>query len=183
MKNQRNRKNEIIDEVTGQVYENTDDYPVYVPLFRSPYINRPPREILQFDPREKRTKDEFKDECDTNKIWANYVKTGRLDQLQKAKGFYADLSTGPQTFHESLNLVTSTREMFAQLPADIRNAFGNDVQKFMAEAAHNPEGLFEVLKPLQPIDGSAPTPVAPPKPEPAPASPEPEKTPSTNPVS
>lgn len=175
--NKKIQKNEIVDE-DGVVYAELATSP-----FRTPYFNRPPRLQLFFDPEEKRTKDEFKDDCDVNKIWANFVKTGRMDQLQKAKGFYADLTNVPTSYQESLNLVIHARETFDALPSDIRNAFGNDVQQFMAAAQDNPEGLFEVLKPLQPIDGTAATPVAPPKAEPPPASPEPPATPLPNPAS
>lgn len=168
------KNEEVFDASTGEIYK---------PLFRSPYINLPPREILQFDPAEKRTKDEFKDDCDVNKIWANYVRTGRMDQLQKAKGFYADLTNVPTSYQESLNLVVRTREMFDNLPSDIRNAYGNDVQLFMEAAQEDPDALFDVLKTIQPIDGTAATPVAPPKAEPPPASPDAKTDPLPNPAS
>lgn len=152
-------------------------------FIRTPYLNRPPRQVMKFDPDLKRTKDEFIEQCDVNKIWANFVKTGRLDQLQKAKGFYADLTNVPQTYQESLNLVLSARDTFEALPADVRNAFGNNVQAFLHAAEHNPEGLFEALEAIQPIDGSAATPVAPPKPQPPPAPSNGEIPPSNNPAS
>lgn len=168
---------EIVDE-DGVVYAQMSPSPFY-----SPYFNRRPRAPITFDPAEKRTKDGFKDDCDVNKIWANFVRTGRLDQLQKAKGFYADLTGVPTSYQESLNLVLRTRDMFDQLPSDIRNIFGNDVQAFMEAAQNNPDGLFDVLKPLQPIDGSGATPVAPPMPEPIPDAPKPQEPPLTNPAS
>lgn len=173
----KNPKNEIIDD-DGVVYAEMAPSP-----FFTPYHHRRPREILKFDPATKRTKDEFKDDCDVNKIWANFVKTGRLDQLQKAKGFYADLSAVPQTYQESLNLVIQARETFDSLPADVRNAFGNDVQAFLHEAQHNPDGLFKVLETIQPLDGSGGTPVAPPPPEPPAPSQEPPQAPLQNPPS
>lgn len=152
-------------------------------VFRTPYFNKPPRDILTFDPEGKRTKDEFKDDCDVNKIWANYVRTGRLDQLQKAKGHYSDLTAVPTSYQESLNLVVQTREMFDELPSDIRNAFANDVQLFMEAAAENPDGLFELLETIQPIDGKPATPVAPAKPQAPPAPPEGETAPLPTPAS
>lgn len=170
-------KNEIAD-ADGVLYAEISPSPFY-----TPYAHRRPREILTFNPDLKRTKDEFKDDCDVNKIWANYVRTGRLDQLQKAKGFYADLTNVPQTYQESLNLVIRTRETFEALPADIRNAFGNSVDAFLLAAHENPDGLFELLETQQPLDGSAPTPVAPPLPQVPPASPEGQPAPLPNPAS
>lgn len=143
---------ETVDPITGEISQ--------LNIIRTQFRNPPQRVKIVFDPDEGRTKQEFKDQCDVNKIWAQYVKTGRLDLLNKAQGFYADLSTMPQSYQESLNLVIKARETFDSLPADIRNLFGNDVQAFLEVADRDPDALFDVLKPLQSLDADPATIVA-----------------------
>lgn len=140
------------------------------PKFRSAYDGRGKRHLLTFDPALARTKQEFKDQCDVNKIVANFTRTGRLDQLQKAQGMYIDSSMGPQTYQESLNLIIRARDTFQALPSDVRAKYGNDVQNFLAAAEQDPEGLFSSLTAVQADVPPPATPVAPAAPA-APAAP------------
>lgn len=136
MKNPKT-ENVTIDNSTGEIIR---------PRFRSLYGRRAPRQILSFDPAEARTKQEFKDDCDINKTIQRFLKTGRLDEIQKAKGMYADITDGPQSYHEALNLVVKVNETFSTLPANIRAEFGNDPQKFMESAYYNGQSIFDKMK-------------------------------------
>nr|QJB20059.1 MAG: internal scaffolding protein [Microvirus sp.] len=115
---------------------------------RTPYDGRHIRYIVHFD-KPSRTKQEFKDQCDVNRIVENFTRTGRLDQLQAARGFYADISAHPDSYQESLNLVLEAREAFDMLPAETRAMFGNDVQNFLYAAQNSPDEVFGVLKPSE----------------------------------
>lgn len=70
-------------------------------------------------------------ECDINNIMAKYDSSGVVRvRDEHARGEYSDLSDMP-TFHEALNIVSSAREAFADLPASLREKFSNDPAKFL----------------------------------------------------
>lgn len=118
-----------------------------------------------------RTKQEFKDQCDVNKIVANFMKTGNMDLLNQAKREYLDLTEVPTTYHEAMNLITHCNHVFSLLPASERDKYGNDVNRFLEAAYHDPEAVFGDSKPVQgdsplsattPADTTAdPTPASP----------------------
>ena len=89
---------------------------------------------------ERKTKSEFADECDINKIMARYRKTGELPvtALQAADRF-GDFSQVPD-FQEMQNRVLAAHEMFAALPSDIRKRFNNDPGEFI-DSAQSEEGI------------------------------------------
>lgn len=113
---------------------------------------------LSFDPDQDRTQQEFVDECDINNIMARYMKTGVIDFVNQHEPQYGD-ATGWE-FQEAQNVVVSAKNMFSDLPAKIRERFGNDPAKFLdfinddenrVEAAKmgllSPEKAQEVLNP------------------------------------
>jgi len=154
-KNEDGTHLEFTSRSTGELIEFKNR-----PRFRSAYDGLHVREFVTFDPDGERTKQEFKDQCDVNKIVANFTRTGRLDQLDAAQGMFLDISEGPQTYQDSLNLVIKARTAFDALPSDVRAIFGNDVQNFMYHSHHNPEALFEALKPLE-VNPQEPAPAPP----------------------
>ena len=83
-------------------------------------------------PEEGMTKPEFKKDCDINVIIAKYRKTGQLPpQAMNAAARFGDFSQIP-TFHEMRDRVLAAEDLFAQLPAKVREAFGNDPGEFIA---------------------------------------------------
>jgi len=77
---------------------------------------------------ETRTKQEFKNECDINRIVNKYHRTGQMPQ-QKV-GMFADVSN-LGTFQESLQLVTQADKDFKGLRSEIRNRFNNNPQELI----------------------------------------------------
>jgi phage internal scaffolding protein len=95
-------------------------------------------------PRETRTHQSFKDECDINAIVKKAISTGRLPELIKENPRYGDFSS-PLSYHEAMNVVALANEQFAALPASTRSRFLNDPENFLAFTA-DPENLPEMVK-------------------------------------
>lgn len=76
------------------------------------------------------TQQQFKDDCDINKIMARFVKTGVLDHLRKEPGVYDFASA--DTFRDSMEIVATANSMFEALPSKIRNFFENDPANFLS---------------------------------------------------
>lgn len=76
-----------------------------------------------------RTKQSFKDQCDINFIMARYLKGGVVDHLARHGGQYGDVS--PLSFHEAMNIVAKSQEMFNDLSSDVRKRFANDPAAFL----------------------------------------------------
>ncbi|AZL82850.1 internal scaffolding protein [Apis mellifera associated microvirus 9] len=140
------------------------------PRFRSAYDHL--RDVSYASPvgELSRTKQEFADSVDVNKIVAHFTRTGRLENVRTANAKFADMSQLPGSYHESLNLVVAAREAFDALPSDIRRHFGNDVQEFLRAAHDNPDAVFGRRGP----DG---TPLKPPPIQRSTDAPEPKETP------
>lgn len=78
------------------------------------------------------TQQQFKDECDINKIMDRYLRTGVLsDPLNmRGPGTYGDY-TEYGDYMENMNKVIEAREMFEALPSKIRERFGNNPGKLI----------------------------------------------------
>ncbi len=74
------------------------------------------------------TKQSFKDECDIQKIIARADKAGTISHLQKYEGVYADFSD--VDFHQLTGQLTRGREIFDELPAELRQEFGQSPAAF-----------------------------------------------------
>ncbi len=89
-----------------------------------------PRERVQLSfPKQGRTKQSFKDECDINNIMAKYQKTGALAHVNKHAAEYGFATSND--FSESMRIVTQAQDMFDGLPSSIRNRFANDPAQFL----------------------------------------------------
>lgn len=146
------------------------------PKFRTPYTEH--LRVPKMFARPSRTKQEFKEECDPNRIVQNFMRTGNLELIQKSKGQYLDLTQLPVTYHEALQLVVDSTNAFQTLPANIRDMFGNDVNAFMLATQDDPEGVYkELMKagkasqnpPSSPTPAESAPPSSPPKATPAPS--------------
>lgn len=103
-----------------------------------------------------RTKQSFKAECDVNVIMQRYQKTGILDFANKHEPQYGDC-TGVE-FQAGMNLVARAREMFEDLPAQVRSRFDNDPAQLLDFVQHA-ENREEAIKLglVRPMRAQAPT--------------------------
>ncbi len=88
-----------------------------------------------------RTKQCHKDECDINKIMTRFEVTGTISHLEKYEGVYADFSDFD--FHEQTNRLTRGREIFDDLPAELRQEFSQSPAKFF-EFVNDPKNIDEL---------------------------------------
>lgn len=112
---------------------------------------------ISFDPKEGRTKQSFKAECDINNILKRYEKSGLLPDLIKTNPQYGDFSNVPD-YQESLNIVHKAHEQFALLDSRVRKRFDNDPAKFLAFASDPHSGDEMVALGLATIVPSPETP-------------------------
>jgi phage internal scaffolding protein len=82
-------------------------------------------------------------ECDMNHILRQYQKTGLIKHAKENQGRYDDVTS--QDFQEAMFLVTQAQNMFNELPANIRNRFGNDPAAFM-DFVHDPSNQAEMAR-------------------------------------
>lgn len=77
------------------------------------------------------TEQSHRKECNINCIIDRYKRTGVLGTIEQTRDmFYGDFAN-VGTFHEAQNLLAESREKFMALPSNVREAFGNDVTKFL----------------------------------------------------
>lgn len=104
------------------------------------------------------TKQSFAEDCDINTIMRRYQTTGTIDHVNRRQGEYGDFSS-VASFQESLDIVLEAGQMFADLPASVRDRFGNDpanLLAFIADEANRDEAIkLGIVK--------APEPAAPPQ--------------------
>lgn len=90
---------------------------------------------------EERTVQSFKDSTDINKIVARFQKTGALSHLQKYGGEYGDLADFD--YQTELLRVARAKEIFDELPGEVKREFGNDPSAFFKYAA-DPKNVNEL---------------------------------------
>lgn len=73
------------------------------------------------------------DSVDIELILARY-RAGDKEALNKAQGFYADVSGMPKSMVDILNLGLKGESAFASLPLDVRSRFDNNFAQFIATA-------------------------------------------------
>lgn len=72
---------------------------------------------------------QFKEDCDINSIMRRFQKTGAIDHVSKYQPTYGFAS--PQTYHDSMNVITYAQSMFNDLPSSVRDEFSNNPQAFL----------------------------------------------------
>lgn len=110
-------------------------------------------------------------ECDINNIMAKFQKTGLISHVNKHGGSYGEMPEAAD-FHEAMTLVTSSTEMFMELPSEVRDRFRNDPASFLEFVSddENREALIEMgLIPAEDDEEDDPPPVV----EPVAAAPDP----------
>lgn len=78
------------------------------------------------------TRQEFKDECDINRILASYQITGAMNHFAKYSPQYGDFSACD--YQEAQNLLNRARQMFDALPSQLR------------KEVSTPEGFLEFVQ-------------------------------------
>lgn len=75
---------------------------------------------------------------------------GETDVFSKIQGFYADVSDLPKSNVEFLNRVLESQEFFASLPPDVKELYGNDYARFIAD--FDTATLYRSIAPVDPVD-------------------------------
>lgn len=102
------------------------------------YYNPPPQIGLRCTSPDL-TQQQFTEECDINQILKKFIQTGILDNI--GPGVYADLGDANE-YRESLHIIKEASEMFASLPAHIRDRFQNDPAQYL-DFVHDEKNLAE----------------------------------------
>lgn len=71
----------------------------------------------------------YADQCDINNIMRRY-QAGDVNALSSVQGTFADLFEMPQTRQEALQRVIDAEQLFADLPLEVRQQYGNSWQQF-----------------------------------------------------
>lgn len=113
--------------------------------FRTRYSKSLPDSVTGFKCEgHSMAKQSFKDECDINNILKRYEQTGILPEIRQAlEGQYGDFSQVAD-YQNALNSVLLAEEMFAALPAKVRDKFQNNPQGFV-EFCMNPKNKDELI--------------------------------------
>ncbi len=116
--------------------------------------------LIQPTYEDGRTKQAFRDETDIQKIMARADRAGTISHLEKYEGVYADFSDFD--FHEQTERLTQGRQIFDDLPAEVRKEFGQSPQEFFnfvndpANADNLLEKLPHLAKPGKQLMSAAP---------------------------
>lgn len=84
--------------------------------------------------------DSFEPSVNLNNILERFER-GETDVLEKAKGFYADISELPVKLQDVMNLNKAGQEFFDSLDVDVKEQLGSNYVDFLL----NPGKLIEVL--------------------------------------
>lgn len=138
---------------------------VEVPRIRSAYDGSRVRVVKDYSAYPSLAKQSMKDECDINRILAQYDRTGVLTHARNAVPQYANVADVGD-YRTALNQVLEAERHFMQLPSGIRARFGNDPALFL-DAFADPERHDELVelgllkKPAAPSAAPVDPPVAP----------------------
>lgn len=89
-------------------------------------------------------KQEFKDECDINKLMKRYKATGLFPQFPGQEPRYVS-NIGMPDYQEALHIVMAAQDQFSGLNSDLRKRFDNDPAKFLA-FVNDPANADELVK-------------------------------------
>jgi len=98
--------------------------------------------------KDGRTKQSFKDETDINKILQRAQKTGTISHLNKHQAMYGDFAN--YDFFNNTLMLTKGREVFDDLPSELRREFSNSPAEFFqyVNDPENKDRLKELLPAL-----------------------------------
>lgn len=98
---------------------------------------------VKLDTGPGKTEQAHKNECDMNFILRDYTRTGFIRHAKNNQGRYDDVSVS--SFQDAMFLVTQAKNMFNELPSQVRKRFGNDPSEFLG-FVQNPENKEEMAK-------------------------------------
>lgn len=102
------------------------------------------REAVEYQQRTPDlAKQEFKDDCDINKIMDRWLKKGQLPDLPSRLPEYGDYSN-PLEYREAIHLVRDAETAFQALPAKVKHRMGNSPIALMG-FMQNPDNLDEQI--------------------------------------
>lgn len=76
------------------------------------------------------TRQEFREECDINRIVDRFMRTGQVTHLAQVPGQFLDVSN-VQDYRTALDNVRAAHDVFMTLPAKVRQGFNNDASEFL----------------------------------------------------
>jgi len=91
-----------------------------------------------------RTRPEFQEECDINKVLGNYRQNGFSNHVNLKNPVYDDFSNAGD-YLAACNAVAAAKATFASMPARVRARVDNDPAKFI-EYAENPDNMEEMIQ-------------------------------------
>ena len=112
-------------------------------IIKKPYLKYPKTNIIDWSKEKTMTKRSHQKETDINNIMSKYQKTGVVTHLNHRQSQYNDFS--PLDFKTAMDIVTSSQEMFDELPSSIRNQCNNDPANFL-DLVQNPEREAEAIE-------------------------------------
>ena len=87
---------------------------------------------------------QWKDDCDTNKIIEKYRRTGQLTHVARIQGKFEDVSD-VQDLHKSMIIVQKANDDFLKLSSEVRKRFNNSVTQ-MVEFLRDPKNIDEAIR-------------------------------------
>lgn len=96
--------------------------------FRKPYTAH---RVAFVNTEPSKTKQEFREEADVNRILSKFRRTRLLDYVTKHEPFYADLPDALD-FETAQNVIASGRNAFEEMPAGLRKRFNNSPARFLS---------------------------------------------------
>lgn len=109
-------------------------------------------------PEESMVQQSMAADTDINNIMAKYAKTGQFSHVTQMAGEYGDFSAVPD-YKTAMEHIMASNELFMELPAKVRDRFGNDPANFIEFATE--KSNIEELRKL----GLAPPAASPPEPQ------------------
>lgn len=101
------------------------------------------RKPLKFG--KSRTFQSFRDSADINKILSRAQETGTISHLAKHEAFYGDFAAFD--FQEAQNMLAKGRQIFDDLPSEIRREFHQDPREFF-EYVNDPANAEDLANKL-----------------------------------
>lgn len=74
-----------------------------------------------------------KDSVDIHVLLTQYA-NGDISALEKAQGFYADISSVPRTYSEVFQALKDGEAEFYKLPVEVREEFGHSFERWLSTA-------------------------------------------------
>lgn len=116
---------------------------MFQPKILNRYSEREPQKGLSFAGTQSRAKQEFAADCDINTIVSRFLRAGVVP-MPTSQPVFADVSDG-RTYHALQNQIAYVKQVFADLPADVRADFHNDPAE-MLDWVSDPKNADEARK-------------------------------------